>query len=1316
MKLADALALIQTYEKLAQKTAAAIDARAALTASLGAAEVGKLADAFPDAEAFAAFAAAMPATPKLEDVVKAFQPDTKDLADLISVTLKGDAKLLSVLAEKGCDRDPAVLKKLADEFKSDPKPLQEMIEEGGLGDHPEAMAAMLQAGCEKDPAKLRALCAKFGVKLDRERLAGILGSGGLGQAPETVGALAKEGGGDMLRQMSVAFDDEPKRTKLRELLSDGGCDAAASGRPGLLADVVRDGLGGNPARLIELHDAFKGGGADELPNLGKMLAGLDGDDGKAGKRLGTLHAALKSRAGAATDAQVSVQLRDPYMKSISDFSMAGKMPPVIARGAAKDAAAAAAARPMPPAAQRAATLAGGLKNRNSADLLEASLTDPGRSHAASAAGMTDGLGKRADALKLTPAAGDPGQTDETKLTTAAANDAAAALAKRTDGGTPADIEALAKLGVAALEAAALEPDDATRDAALAAAKLVETTVTEALRRLAAKTLAGAPGADAATVAQAALDGLPVTTPAGVKKAAEAIAAAGMQACAASQGATQDPHTASAAAKKAIEEGYDLPARAGAEKTAREAAEKAAATAEAAAKLVTNAPRPVDAALLQRAATAAANAVALGGKSADEAAAKKAFDAAKALATAIADAVREAAGRFALAAAQDTAGGKAGLAAATDTDKAVAILERLVPPSPAIPEVKQAAKAARGSALTGADAGAMETADKGDLKKAAQETAYRSAAATAGGEPDTVAIGNAEAAADIAADMAAKDADLATSALTSAAVATDPAAYVTLIEDAARLAEAALTSARAAPDDTKRDAAVLAAKNGAAAAADGAKKLAAYHQAAAQTQLNTRQATEMTAAAGPRDALPQAMTTGVGVPGAKANAQAAFDNGKIAIADAAAAELARLAETEATVRTANEAADGKQILASLPGADENAKLDALIAARDAAEQLSIKATAGFHGLVVGLPAVPPAGDPMPPDPDAPFAPAMTALKAATGAANAWVAAAKAVETAAKGFEAALGKIAVPTPEEAATLLAMTNAKAPAKVATGLAETALAGIDTDAETLRDSVTAWTEWANTNHRVPVVDPGTTKLQDITGFAISLQLEAKVPAKTEAELIQSGPSLKKVAYAGPATAAGVANGAPADIDMAHITDRHVPSTYKFVPESSPRGSEHDAGLLLTGKLAGVPQNQRTSKEKALIKQGKSNKKNSFFPETVDAAAALTMAQDALNAAAALQTPPGLPIWLFNQVALQPIGGPKQQWQKVWFEPSVNVNLPGANPPQVVPCTVGVAIATNPGGGPTAKPKVRMFYPDPGNKLSMPDVLVMAKAVGVAQ
>jgi hypothetical protein len=562
------------------------------------------------------------------------------------------------------------------------------------------------------------------------------------------------------------------------------------------------------------------------------------------------------------------------------------------------------------------------------------------------------------------------------------------------------------------------------------------------------------------------------------------------------------------------------------------------------------------------------------------------------------------------------------------------------------------------------------------------------------------------------------------------IATNPATYATLIEDAGSKAEAALTAARATPDDTKRDAAVLAAKNGAAAAADGAKKLAAYHRDDAQTKLKTEQSAKMTAAAGPRDAAALSNAD-------LAGAQTAFDDGKIAIANAAAAELARLAETEAAVRTVNEAAAEKQASASLPGADANAKLDALIAARDAAEALSDKATAGFSGLVAGLPPAPVGNVPMPPDPEAPFVAAMTALKAATGAATAWVGAAKDVEKAAKTFEEALGKIALPTAVETAVLQAMTNAKAPAAVQTGRAETALQALAADAKTLREKVTGkagkpgvpgsvgvppvppvppvpgWTQWANTHHRVPVVDAGTKKLQDIAGFALALQVETKVPAHPEADMMRVGPSMKKVPYTGPAIVPGVANGQPADIDMKHITDRHVPGTYKFVPESSPKGSEHDAGTLLEGKLIGIG---KTTREKNLIKQGKSNKANSFFPEIVDAPAALTMARDALTAAAALRTPPGLPPWLFLEIASVPASVTVDRWKKVWFDPPVNVNLPGAIPPTTLSVTVGIGIAANPGVGPNAKPKVRMFYPNTGDKLSMPDVLVMAKAVGVSQ
>ena len=120
-------------------------------------------DALPDPETFVAMASAMPDIPPLSDVLRAFLPDAADFAEFVTTTPDGNLDVLAALAADGCDPAPDKLKLLATEFAGTPQ-LKEMLDEGGLGNHPAAMAAMVGA---MDVGAFKNVCEKFDGDINR---------------------------------------------------------------------------------------------------------------------------------------------------------------------------------------------------------------------------------------------------------------------------------------------------------------------------------------------------------------------------------------------------------------------------------------------------------------------------------------------------------------------------------------------------------------------------------------------------------------------------------------------------------------------------------------------------------------------------------------------------------------------------------------------------------------------------------------------------------------------------------------------------------------------------------------------------------------------------------------------------------------------------------------------------------------------------------------------------------------------------------------------------------------------------------------------
>lgn len=233
-------------------------------------------------------------------------------------------------------------------------------------------------------------------------------------------------------------------------------------------------------------------------------------------------------------------------------------------------------------------------------------------------------------------------------------------------------------------------------------------------------------------------------------------------------------------------------------------------------------------------------------------------------------------------------------------------------------------------------------------------------------------------------------------------------------------------------------------------------------------------------------------------------------------------------------------------------------------------------------------------------------------------------------------------------------------------------------------------WTAWANEHHAAIAA---TAVFQAIAGFASSEADHAKFTPVPQADMIRVGPSLVLDPYTGAALPPTTVNGDAAMVDMKHITGRHVRSTYEFDEHSSPKGSEHDLGVLLRGQLA---DKDISPKEKRLIQESQRAKPNSFFPEEVTALNAAGLAKTAMEQAQANVSPDTVGNILTDQI--QPFGALKKWASALHQGDAIALNIPPA-----VSATIGIALNVDPINRTTSphtkKPppqvlKARMFIP----------------------
>ncbi len=436
------------------------------------------------------------------------------------------------------------------------------------------------------------------------------------------------------------------------------------------------------------------------------------------------------------------------------------------------------------------------------------------------------------------------------------------------------------------------------------------------------------------------------------------------------------------------------------------------------------------------------------------------------------------------------------------------------------------------------------------------------------------------------------------------------------------------------------------------------------------------------------------------------AVAAFDLSKTAMNNAAAASLDQLSESDTDVRALAGAARDRQALADLPGAGRAARLDALVATRAAAEKLSEKAKAKFDTEVAGLPAAVPADtDPMPADAQKPFQDALTVGKAAATACQGAVKAAQGVKIAAHKLYAELDAIKNRTAEEDTARTHVDGIRTGADAAISALDARRDAIATALRDVARGAFDWANWAGTNH---AGNAANADLQAVAGFGDAARLEMSFPPASEADMIRVGASLQKKPVPGPASVDVAVNGKSAEVDMAHICGRHVRENHTFEGEEAPSVSEHDLGLMLKAQTAGK---KNTKEEKRIIEEAGRNKPTSLFPETMTPARAQQLATEALTQADANAGGAGSVCNLLFAKTQPPTSA---AWTSAWHDdPNISVDVP-----PVISATVGIEFAENPGvtAPPDTKIRARMFYPNAGDKMSTPDMLVLAKALGIAR
>lgn len=1292
MKLGDALKHVEALEKQSVQVAVLAAGQKDQRAALDPAALEKLTTAFPNPAKVEAFLRSMPKVPGAGAVLAAFG-NPADLATLVDSTLGGDMRVLAVLAEKGCNRDPAALKTFADTFKGDAN-FRNLMTKGGLGARPEALAAMLQGGCGGNPGQLKQISDAFANPDDAERLAGVLGPGGLAQAPDALGALVAKGDPAALKKMADTFQSDEDRKKLGTLLTKGGLDGRMPGRPGLLADIVAKGLGGDPARLKDLHAGFE----KDMGSLSEMVVALDGADAKGGARMASVIDTLKTK-GSATDAEAVKKLGTQFMATLNGQCRAGSTPDMTG-GAASRGAAAGAGIPAPPPQIVAAGLLGMLAPGAATSLGPEAMAAVLGGESAGLAQKGAEQAARADGLGKLPVAGpaDAAFTADTVKAAAQVRLDTAALLKPPAGPDPAAVALLHAAVDALLDRAAQEPDGTTRTEALAAAKAGGQALAQALRAMAATKMSGAAaGAAAADIAGAAA--LRPGAGEAEKAAYKALGDAALCGAAASVAAGADPAATAKAASDAVA-GLPETDRAPRTKALNDAAVAATRAALAAAAEIAGAADPVPADLAARVASLAQAAATAGGAAVDQTIATNAFAAAKAASEALAAAVRRAAAAARLVAAGTSAEAKKGLAAASSCDATAAMLAATGTKATERDAVADVGKAARSAAISLAAAEEALKLPEVDATKRATDAVARMP-----GDP---------AAAATKADDDARNAGIAAAA-EAAKIAPAKALTRDLITAAETAAQTALRLAALAVTPAIRKTATEQARDALKAVAAAAERFAKDQLAVARTALQDTQKTQAAAAS-----AKVAKATTDPATATTAEVAATMDVARKAVSDRAASWLAELAATDPGTAAKRDEALAAQAEASLPGASRLARITALTKARDADETLAKKALTdaeALHGTIGPAPNPNAAGvaTTCTADIAKTCREANAKFQAANSSAGKWRDSAVALVDCIAKAVAELDAVKLPQPDETKEKNDIAALKAAAEANLDLAkqhQQKLKNGSSDVMKIKEKIQAWAMWINKHGHhgdancADVVTSLGINMAQTSECAIGGEKFVSAPKET---VIRNAASIKLKSL--PGHLAGDDTNATKDCTMEaandtkirekHIVGRHVRETYGFgdLDDGGPTPKDMAAAKLIAARFKGATKPADGTENSRLINlEALQEKPNSLLPEEVTAANVKDVVQKALLKAydSVLPAPPP-PVTKVEAILAKVAAASNQFWKL-----DVKVDIP---PERTI--TIGIK---NVGG----KPAADMVHGDQTNTMTQPDMNAMGRALGL--
>lgn len=1360
MKTDQALAAMVAFERYDTALKAQLLKRAELLPGVSPADFEKMATEMGGVDKVEALARALPEKPTMTALILAFGDATK-LGGFVQKTLGGNASAMAMLADKGCKRDAAKLALLAQEFDADPTALKTVLEGGGLGGHPEALAEIFANGCAGDPKEMVKFCKTFGDDTKREQLRGALDEGGLGQAPAALGALAQGDGGALLLKVA----DKADKASLKNMLLSGGMGGKAPDHPGTLKSVLNDALGGDPARLKELHDAFPhvDGKMPELETLMRALNGKSADGAvNAGGRMKGLMDAIKVRQPLITDADLANKLHTPFYTAITTRSSDARGVDGSGDAALKGVNAVLAKRADPPAGRLLGAATDALKDDRTQALLDALTTDPAaRDLLTQSRARVAGAEVTAKALDLDVAERLAG-IGASEATTQAIDEAkkqTEALQKKPDGGTPAESELLTRAAQACFDLAQAEPGAALRKQATEAGTQAIAEAKAALKRQAEKKIAGLATATAqlgslaaAGTMKARIKADPDASPA-EKEAMNALVDAAAQALTTMALASQVPNSSAHATqvRKAMAE------KLGKTETSTEvndaldplkkAAERATAAALSLHKAVKGAEPPVAPGLLVQASAAAEAVVRAAQAVADTVTLDAALDAGKKLSELVAQRGKEtaAAAELSLACAQPEA--KPGLLAASDIAALEAAMARDQPPDAVKQQAQRdAALVANRSAIASADLARLTALGDVELAKAAKAQAGRQAAI------DGKTAKEAETAADVLAQQHAAAAKIAADALTGLPVLIAPA----LIETAAKAAEEAVSAAAGAIDKTARDLALSEGKRAATAAAralaDNAKEALRLRNLAkkAKAEIDTNASR----------AAANHYVTAI-LPPNRPAIKAALDTAMSAISEAGAAQLAELAKNDLAVQNARADAAIAAAKAARPGAGYLTQLKALKADAEAQEKLATLAVNSATNAVGGLPLLaaptwPPAGPPHA-KVASPLAPTEDTLRSATILCDAaiaacvkWVAAAVAYKDGAREYlrlaalVPELERSAAEALEHDAIKLLHNNgaitAQAPKMKADADAKLLSMNVQTTAlSTKATALMAVVQIARINFNPPrtshlkadtTIDPAVPGLENAAAFAAAVGTKAfktvnmpdgsklTTPPSTADSLLATGTNTEKkglpadIVNPSPppprlAVSATMALGAAhpnCQLNLVHMAERHCRTHFTFDP--SELMPEEDALMMAmltarTGDLARGQANDTPSEFVSPVVKDIRNKQppktTTLWPEGIT--------PDHIAAAATLalaniktDNATGHPFQHFVWNA-----NPKHQHSKM---------IPGIT---VGPLTLNVSLGVS-ATGPLASDtiKVVMFYPLGQESLIVSDCHTLKQACGI--